>query len=128
MMKPMEAVGSVPQPGVNPAAARPAAPPQGGQQGQGVTEDELRILRGDYDVIDVFARVSGIPADMFPIDQVDPQSLAIVAGMVHKLGVDGAVAAIDKMLTPEQKAQMQAEVASQGGGAPQQPSMGGGVL
>lgn len=113
MMKPAEAVGSVPQPGVNPAAQAPAA---GQKQNFGLSEADLNALRGDREVADVFNRVAGTKV---PMDQVDPQSLAIVAGMVQKLGVDGAVAAIDKMLSPEQKAAMQAEAAkSNGGGAP----------
>lgn len=121
---PAEAVGSVPQPGVNPAAAAP----QGGSDNFGLTEQDLKHLRGDREIAEVFNRVAGTPV---PMDQVDPKSLAIVAGMVHKLGVAGAVAAIDKMLSPEQKAQMQAEAAKAGGAqgvAPPAPAAPGGAL
>lgn len=115
MMKPAEAVGSVPQPGVNPAAKASAA---GQSQNFGLSDADLKALRGDREVADVFNRVAGTKV---PMDQVDPQSLAIVAGMVEKLGVDGAVAAIDKMLSPEQKAAMQAEAVKANGAAPADP-------
>ena len=121
MMKPAEAVGAVPQPGVNPAAAQ--------KPNHGLTEADLNALRGDREIADVFNRVAGTPV---PMDQVDPQSLAIVAGMVEKLGVEGAVAAIDKMLSPEQKASMAAEAAKAGGnpapGGPPAPAAPGGRL
>lgn len=115
MMKPAEAVGSVPQPGVNPAANAPAS---GQNKNFGLSDADLKALRGDREVADVFNRVAGTKV---PMDQVDPQSLAIVAGMVEKLGVDGAVAAIDKMLSPEQKAAMQAEAVKANGAAPADP-------
>lgn len=110
MMKPAEAVGAVPQPGVNPAARQaPAQPPQGGGP---LSPEDVEALRGDKEVAEVFRQVAGAEV---PMDQVDPQSLAEVAGMVEKLGVDGAVQAINAMLSPEQKASLQAEAAKAGG-------------
>lgn len=130
MMKPMEAVGAVPQAGVNPAASAPAPKPSGPG---GLSEGEIEALRGDPEVADVFTQVAGSPV---PMDQVDPQSLVEVAGMVEKLGVEGAVAAINGMLSPEQKAGLQAEAAKasaqpqpqgQPQGAPPAPPVGGGA-
>lgn len=113
MMKPAEAVGAIPQPGVNPAAAAPKA---GGNAP--LSDEQVKFLRGDKEVIEVFRQVAG--GDV-PMDQVDVQTLAEVAGMVDQLGVEGTVARINSMLSPEQKAGIQAE-AAKGSGAQAQPS------
>lgn len=102
MMQPAEAVGSIPQPNVNPAATA-AKKPTGN-----LSDAELDALRGDPEIAEVFRQVAGTDV---PMDQVDAQSLAEVAGMVHKLGVEGAVSAINELLSPEQKAELQADAA-----------------
>lgn len=114
MMQSAESLGAVPQAGVNPAANNK---PQDPRAAYGLTDADLENLRADKEVAAVFAAVAG---QNVPMERVDAQSLAVVAGMVHKLGVDGAVAEINKMLSPEQKASLQADAAksAQAGGQP----------
>lgn len=130
MNTPQEAVGAVPQPGVNPAAAQPPSAPSAPPAGpSGLSEDDLKALRSDPEVVEVFTQVAGVPV---PMDQVDPQTLAEVAGMVEKLGVAGAVDKINSLLSPEQKAGLQAEAAKANAQPQPQaqqpgPPVGGGV-
>ena len=103
MMRPQEAVGAVPQPGVNPMAkqAPPApaavAPPQasGGQQ---LTPDEIQALRQDPEIAQAVSLFMGRPIDP---SEIPEELLANIAGMVHKLGVEGAVAEFQRIIPPE---------------------------
>lgn len=108
MMKPMEQVGSVPQPGVNPQAqsvrgVNPPQLPQDPREQYGLTDDDLDFFRHDPEVIAVVQQFTGRD---FPMDQVDDALLVQIAGAVHKLGVEGAVAEANRIIPQEMKAQI----------------------
>lgn len=108
MMKPMEQIGSIPQPGVNPQA-QPVGGinspklPQDPRKEFGLTDDDLDFFRHDPEVIAVVKQFTGRD---FPMAQVDDALLVQIAGAVHKLGVDGAVAEANRIIPPEMKAQI----------------------
>lgn len=109
MMKPPEQVGAVPQKGVNPLGGgapprlqmNPGAKPQDPRQQYGLTDEDLDYFRHDPEIIAAVRQFTGRD---FPMDQIDDHLLVVLAGMVQKLGVDGAVAEANKLLPHEQKA------------------------
>lgn len=102
MMKPPEQVGAVPQQGVNPQSATmtPKAP-QDPRAEFGLTDDDLDFFRHDPEII---AAVRQFTGREFPMEQIDDHLLVRIAGMVQKLGVEGAVAEAERTLPPQQKA------------------------
>lgn len=98
MMRPMEEIGAIPQDGVNPKAQ---SGPRDPREEFGLTDEDLEALRRDPEIIEMVRQVTGRD---FPMQQIDDHLLAILAGMVHKLGVEGAVAEANRLLPPEQKA------------------------
>lgn len=102
MMKPPEQVGAVPQEGLNPQASTmtPKAP-QDPRQEFGLTDDDLDFFRHDPEII---AAVRQFTGREFPMEQIDDHLLVRIAGMVQKLGVDGAVAEAERTLPAQQKA------------------------
>lgn len=119
MLPPQGAVPQQQAQGGVPAAPQPpqGAAPQAKAQGQTkLSPEDEAILRKDPDVkktIDTF-----IGKDV-PMDKVPDFFLAEVAGMVHKLGVQGAVAMLTKMIPADVKKQMTDEVPDS---APQAPA------
>jgi hypothetical protein len=103
MMKPMEQVGSIPQPGVNPQAAMSPKAPQDPRQEFNLTDDDLDYFRHDPEIIAAVQKFTGRD---FPMDQIDDALIVQIAGAVHKLGVDGAVAEFDRVLPQDIKAQI----------------------
>ncbi len=83
--------GAVPQAGVNPQAQ------QAPQQGQPLSPDDLDFFRNDPELIQAVAKFFGRPIDM---NKIPDQAMAAIAGMVQKLGVDGAIAEFKKSLPP----------------------------
>ena len=108
MMKPQEAVGAVPQEGFRPQAPAPQAPQAqapAAPQGQQLSPEDLAALRQDPEISEAVAKFLGRQVSM---EEVPDNILTVVAGMVHKLGVDGAVAEITKMVPPEMAQQLRA--------------------
>lgn len=105
MNMPQEAVGAVPQPGVNPQA-RPAPAPQQPppaqaqppQGGHALSPQDLNFLRTDPEIAAAVAQVMGRQIDLAVVPD---ELLAVIAGMVHKLGVEGAVAEFQRSVPPE---------------------------
>ncbi len=97
-MIPSEQVGAVPQAGVNPLAknAQPAPPattaPRQPASYQPSPED-LDFFRNDPEIIETVTKFMGRQIDMA---EVPDELLAMLAGMVQKLGVDGAVSEIHR--------------------------------
>lgn len=116
MMKPMEAIGSVPQEGVNPSSVRTIPDPR---VKYGLTDEDFEFFRNDPEVIAVVQAVTGRD---FPMEQVDDILLAEIAGAVQKLGVQGAIAEAQRILTPEIKAQIRGTAMKQ-----RMPRIGGGA-
>jgi hypothetical protein len=108
MMRPQEAVGAVPQQGVNPmarqapqpapAAAQPPAP--GGQQ---LAPDQVEALRKDPEIVAAVAQFAGRPV---PMESIPDNLLMEIAGMVDKLGVEGAVHEFKTKVPPEVQQQL----------------------
>ena len=109
MMKPMEAIGSVPQAGVNPAAAAPQVQPAAFGQGKpsvpqdprqefGITDEDLDFFRHDPELIQAVQLITGRD---FPMEQIDDALIVHLAGAVQKLGVQGAVAEAKRIIPPE---------------------------
>lgn len=101
--------GAVPQQQIQggvPAAPHPprGAVPQGPQQGAGsLGQKELDSLRNSPDVKQAITVFLGKEV---PLETVPDEIIKEVAGMVHKLGVQGAVAMAQKMLPPEIQQQL----------------------
>ena len=89
---PQEALGAVPQPGVNPQARSAPSP------AQQLSPDDLDYFRHDPEIIAAVTKFMGRPIDPAEIPE---ELLANIAGMVQKLGVDGAVAEFQRILPPE---------------------------
>lgn len=113
MITPMPPKGSVPQQQVQGGIPSSPRPPMGAtqqaiKQGTGKADQkQVEILRKDPQVAQVFHLFIGKPV---PMERVPEFLLNEVAGMVHKLGVNGAVALLNKTIPKEVKSQMQAEV------------------
>ena len=114
MMRPQEAVGAVPQPGVNPMArnAPPTAPapaprpaPQAPTAPQGLPPEEIAALRKDPELAQAVQLFAGHPV---PMESIPDNLLMEIAGMVHKLGVQGAVAEFKNKVPPEVQQQLMA--------------------
>lgn len=87
-----------------------AAPAQGNpQQGQGQTlpPEQMAALRKDPEIGQAVAKVLGKPIDLA---QIPDNILLNIAGMVHKLGVDGAVSEFTKKMPPQILQQLKASV------------------
>ena len=82
--------------GAVPAQGNPMAP-----QTPKLSPDKIAILRKSPSVIEAVRKFTGRD---FPMEQIDDQLIVEIAGLVHKLGVDGAVAKAEQILTPQQKA------------------------
>jgi hypothetical protein len=81
-----------------------ASPAQGNpQMGQThkLPPDQIAALRKSPNVIAAVHKFTGRD---FPMEQIDDQLIVEIAGLVNKLGVDGAVAKAEQLLTPQQKA------------------------
>jgi hypothetical protein len=66
-----------------------------------VPPDQIAVLRKSPNVIAADHNFTGRDIHMA---QIDYQLIVEIAGLVHKLGVDGAVAKAEQILTPQQKA------------------------
>ena len=103
MMRTQESVGSVPQEGVNPQARQappaPAAPqPEQPQGGGKLAPEEIEALRKDPELAQAVTKFVGRPV---PMEAIPEELLMEIAGMVHKLGVDGAVQEFKAKVPPE---------------------------
>lgn len=97
-----EQVGAVPQSGVNPLAKQaPTAP----AQGQDIPPEAIQFFRQDPEIIAAVSKFLGRPVKM---DGVPDNILTVVAGMVHKLGVDGAAAEMERIVPPDVAQQLKA--------------------
>ena len=94
MNLPPEAIGAAPAQG-NPT------PPQSPK----LSPDQIAALRKDPDILAAVAKFLGRPA---PLDQIPEPMLMQLAGAVHKLGVDGAVALMAKVIPPQLQARLKA--------------------
>lgn len=103
MIQNPNAIGASPQSGTNPAGnpqSAPAQPPKVGLK-YGLTPEDVAGFRKNPRIIEVVRRVTGRD---FPMDQIDDDLIIEIAGVVNKIGVDGAVALAEKTLSHEQKA------------------------
>ena len=116
MNMPQEALGAVPQPGVNPharqaPAARPQPQPQGqpGQQGNAPTlsPQEINWLKNDPQIIEAVSMFLGKPVTL---ESIPERLLTEIAGMVEKLGVQGAVQMAQQNMPPEMQQQLRQAV------------------
>ena len=110
MMKPPEQVGAVPQAGVNPQAqpvkgVNGPQMPQDPRQQYGITDEDLDYFRHDPEII---AAIRAFTGRDFPMDQIDDALIVQIAGAVHKLGVEGAVAEFKRIIPPRLQAQIRA--------------------
>lgn len=93
-----------------PPEAIGAAPAQGNPQAGGsqkLPPEQMAALRKDPEVLAAVAKFIGKPV---PLDNVPDSLLMEIAGAVHKLGVDGAVAKFQQVLPPQVQAQLKASV------------------
>jgi hypothetical protein len=96
-------------PMINPNATGGAMPAQGNpQQGQvkPLPPEQIAALRKDPEIAQAVTKYMGRP---FPLEKVPDQMLQTIAGMVFKLGVDGAVAEFSKMIPPQIAQRMKGE-------------------
>jgi len=114
MMRPQESVGAIPQPGVNPMARQAPRPPQALAQAQAaapapggaqLSPEEIESLRKDPEIAQAVAQFAGRPV---PIESIPENLLMEIAGLVHKLGVDGAVQEFRSKVPPEVQQQLMA--------------------
>lgn len=103
MMNP-EAMGAAPAMGNPQMGQTPKLPP-----------DQIAALRKDPQLMQAVAKALGKPV---PLDTLPDNILMELAGAVHKLGVDGAAALINKVIPPQIKAQI---LSKYGGGQPMTP-------
>ncbi len=109
MMRPQEAVGAIPQQGVNPLARQqaPAAAPRpqaaAPAQAPALSPEEVEALRKDPEIAQAIAMFVGRPV---PLESVPDNLLMEIAGMVHKLGVEGAVQEFQAKVPPEIQQQL----------------------
>lgn len=94
------AVGAAPADG-NPMGNPQAAPQDPAKKTYGLKPDQINALRQDPDVVAVVRKFTGRD---FPMAQIDDALIVQIAGMVHKLGVDGTVQKAEQILSPQQKA------------------------
>lgn len=85
-------LGSVPQPGVNPQAHEASQPGN-------FSPDDLDYFRNDPEIIAAVTKFLGRDVDMAKIPD---DMLITLAGMVQKLGVDGAIAEVKRLIPPDQ--------------------------
>ena len=77
----------------------------------GLTPEHIDEFRKDPEIIEAVRKFTGRD---FPMEQIDDVLMIQIAGMVQKLGVDGAVAEAHRIYPPELKAQIRG-VAMKGG-------------
>lgn len=95
-----------------------AAPAQGNpQQSPKLPPQAIMALRKDPQLIQAVTKFFGRP---IPLDGLPENVLMELAGAVHKLGVDGAVALMAKVIPPQIKAQILAKY-GQAQGQPMPP-------
>ena len=70
-----------------------AVPQQQAMAGPAISKEEINNLRKDPQIIKAVQLATG---RNFPMDQLDDSLIVQIAAIVHKLGVDGAVAAFKK--------------------------------
>lgn len=80
-----------------------------GQQGQKMTPQDMDFFRnGDPEIKQALELFVGHPMTPEMMKNIPDQMLVQIAGMVHKLGVQGAVAMAEKTIPPQVKAQLKA--------------------
>jgi len=106
---PQEQIGAVPQQQVmnKPMMNNPRTPK--------LSPDQIMILRKDPEITQAITKFMGRPV---PMEKVPDELLVEIAGMVHKLGVDGAIAKFQQMVPPQVLQQLK-----QGMGQTQQTPM-----
>lgn len=96
MNLPPEAMGAAPAMGNPQIGKTPVLPP-----------DKMAALRKDPEIIQAIAKFAGRPV---PLESIPDNLIMEIAGAVHKLGVDGAIAKF-KQVIPQQ---IQAQIMAQG--------------
>lgn len=106
--------GAVPQQQVQggvpaaPQAPRGAAPQEQKQGSGSVSKEAMDFFRnGDPDIKNAIEMFIGRSVDM---KNVPDDLLVNIAGMVHKLGVSGAVAMAEKMISDSDKKQLRNQI------------------
>lgn len=92
----------------NPNAMRGGVPAMGNpQMGKSpkLPPQAMAVLRKDPEIIQAVTKFMGRPV---PMDKIPDQLLIEIAGMVHKLGVDGAVQKFMQSVPPQLQAQIKA--------------------
>lgn len=99
---------------IMPQEAMGGAVPQAQAQGQNpspqgqtpkLPPEQMEALRQDPEIKQAVSKFIGRPVKL---ESVPDNILIVVAGMVHKLGVDGAIQKFEQMVTPEIKNQLRA--------------------
>ena len=104
-------------PMVNPNAVGGAVPAQGNPMSRPAPKlppQQMAALRKDPEIAQAVSLYIGKPV---PLTVIPDNLLMEIAGMVHKLGVQGAVQEFSRKIPPQVQAQIKARV---GGGAPPQ--------
>ena len=78
-----------------------AVPQQQAMQGPAISKEEINNLRKDPQIIKAVQMATG---RSFPMEQIDDSLIVQIAAIVHKLGVEGAVAAFKKTMPPDKQA------------------------
>lgn len=80
-----------------------ASPAEGNpQQGQtpNLPPEQIAALRKDPDILNAVSMFMGKPT---PLDNIPEPALVELAGMVHKLGVQGTVQMLEQKIPPDLK-------------------------
>lgn len=93
MNLPPEQIGATPQMGVNPMA----------KQSANLSPEQLAVLRKDPEIAEAVSKFAGRP---IPVQSIPDNLLMEIAGMIHKLGVDGAVMEFKRKVPPQVQAQL----------------------
>ncbi len=107
MMKPAEAVGAVPQEGFRPAPAPRAVAATAPEAAAPLSPEEIEGFRSDPEIIEAVSMFLGRPVTL---EEVPEELLIQIAGMVEKLGVQGAVQMAQQNMPPDLQAQLRAAV------------------
>ncbi len=100
---PSEAVGAVPQGGVNPLAKTSPQP----QAEAPLSTEDMEFFRNDPEIV---AAVSKFMGRTVTLENVPDEMLVQLAGMVQKLGVDGAVQMAQKTIPPDVQQKLRSAV------------------
>ena len=106
MIQNPNAIGAAPAPG------NPTAP-----QAQKLPPQAMVALRKSPDIMKAVALFMGRPV---PMQSIPDNLLVEIAGMVHKLGVQGAVQKFQQTVPPQVQAQLKASAQPQGQQMPPQ--------